>query len=82
MARIIDRDTQTQPIETTSNQHQIMKGMQTAAASTTKFTISVQAVFKRGNGRTIVGSTRRTPITLVIATRDLECRCPKLKTNK
>lgn len=75
MAKIIDRDTQTE----TSSSSNLTKGK---AAQTTKFSIHVQAVFKKSPGRVLAGAPRRAPITLAASTQDLECRCPRLKINK
>lgn len=70
MAKIIDRNTPSETSNPTKDQ------------ALTKFIISVQAVFKKSSGGILGTASRRTPITLVIPTKDLECRCPKLKTNK
>lgn len=70
MAKIIDRNT---PSETSNP---------TKEPPLTKFIISVQTIFKKSSGGILGNASRRTPITLVIPTKDLECRCPKLKTNK
>lgn len=75
MAKIIDRDTQTE----TSSSSNLTKGK---AAQTTKFSIHVQAVFKKSPGRVLAGAQRRALITLAASSQDLECRCPRLKINK
>lgn len=77
MAKIIDRESQT--AEATASQ---TKG---SAAQLTKFTISVQAVFKKSvgdPGASLIAIQRRTPIVLLVPTKDLECRCLRIKTNK
>ena len=45
-----------------------------------KFSISIQAVFKKSQD-SVYSVVRRT-VPLLISAKDLECRCPKIKANK
>lgn len=77
IAKIIDRDTQT---ETSNSNSSPTKGK--PGQSSTKFSIQVSQVFKKSPGKPLAGAPRRAPYTLLASTQDLECRCPKLKINK
>lgn len=51
-----------------------------STAGEVRFQLNVQAVFKKSIGQG--GALRQTPVILVVPTKDLECRCPRIKINK
>lgn len=66
MGRIIDRDARS-----------YSKG---STYQNSKFNIQIQAVFKKS--KESVATTVRKIVPLIISAKDLECRCPKIRSNR
>lgn len=47
-----------------------------------KFNLVVMQIFKRTEDGALADAVKRTPISLIISSRDLACDCPKIKVNK
>lgn len=76
MARVVGRETATAIKSASSreatNRHPDM----------VKFNLIIQQIFKRTDDGPLADAVKRTPISLMISLKDLQCQCPKIKMNK
>jgi hypothetical protein len=47
-----------------------------------KFTLQVKAIFRKTEDSVVNGLSKRQNISLFVFTRDLDCKCPKIKVKK
>lgn len=47
-----------------------------------KFNLIILQIFKRTDDGPLADAVKRTPITLLVSSKDLQCQCPKIKINR
>ena len=73
MAKVIGRETV--PSTTKSMEDQ-------SKSESVKFTLQVKAVFRKTEDSVVNGLAKRENVSLFVFTKDLDCKCPKMKIKK
>lgn len=80
MARVVGRETAT-AIKSASSRESSNRN-RGESSDMVKFNLILQQIFKRTDDGPLADAVKRTPITLMISLKDLQCQCPKVKMNK
>lgn len=80
MARVVGRETAT-AIKSASSR-EVPNRNRGESSDMVKFNLIIQQIFKRTDEGPLADAVKRTPISLMISLKDLQCQCPKVKMNK
>lgn len=75
MAKVIAREA----VSSTTSQKSIEDQ---SKSESVKFTLQVKAIFRKTEDSVVNGLSKRQNVSLYVFTRDLDCKCPKIKIKK